>query len=264
MIEVGVIGAAGRMGREVCKAVAAAADTRLVLAFDRSHTAESVGALIGVEDLGLAVVSDLERALGDEKLDVVVELTHPDTAATHALAALDHGVAVVIGTSGVKESDIETLSRRSGESGTPVLIVPNFALGAVLMMKFCQMAAAYMPAAEIVEMHHNKKADAPSGTAMRTAELIAGARTSPPASDATQVVKSDGARGGEVAGVRIHSMRLPGLLAHQQVTFGAPGELLTIRHDSMDRTSFMAGVLLAVRRVRDLRGLHVGLESVMD
>ena len=213
MTRVAVAGAAGRMGATVCEAVEAAGDLRLT----------------GRADPALGTT--LEDVLGDA--DVVVDFTRPDTAVPNALACLRAGVHVVIGTTGFDPAELQ------GASGANVLIAPNFALGAVLMMRFAAEASRHMAKAEIVELHHDRKLDAPSGTAARTAQLMEGA-------------------------VPIHSVRLPGLVAHQEVILGDVGQTLTIRHDSTDRTSFMPGVLLAVRRVASLeRSPVIGLEELL-
>lgn len=256
-----VAGAAGRMGQESVRALAQAEEIEIVAVVDRVHVGESLRSLAGPVAPDLPIQSDLHGALGGAH--VLLDFTHPEAAAENASLALSRGVAVVIGTSGVSRDQLARLGEQSAETGAPVLLVPNFAIGAVLMMQFASQAAKWMPAAEVIEMHHDQKLDAPSGTATRTAELIAQARTSVPPVHEGAILKVEGARGGSVDGVPVHSVRLQGLVAHQMVMFGGPGETLTIRHDSLDRTSFMPGVVLAVRRVWDLEGLHVGLDAVM-
>ena len=243
-IAVAVIGAAGRMGSEVCRAVEAAADLELVGRFD-------VGDELG--DLGGA--------------GVAVEFSVPDAAPDNVLHCVKRGVHAVVGTTGWTEDRLEKVRWGLETSpGTGVLIAPNFSLGAVLMMRFAEQAARFYESAEVVELHHPDKVDAPSGTAVRTARLIAEVRKNsglPAIPDATTMAL-DGARGADVDGVRVHSVRLRGLVAHQEVLLGAPGEQLSIRHDSFDRVSFMPGVLLGVRRVADMPGLTVGLEDLLD
>jgi 4-hydroxy-tetrahydrodipicolinate reductase len=243
-IAVAVIGAAGRMGREVCRAVESADDLRLVGRFD-------IGDELG--NLGGA--------------DVAVEFSVPAASLDNVLHAVRRGVHAVVGTTGWTDEGLEKVRRALETSpGTGVLIAPNFSLGAVLMMRFAAQAARYYESVEVVELHHPDKVDAPSGTAARTAGLIAQARKAgglPPAPDAT-VTAVDGARGADIDGIRVHSVRLRGLVAHQEVLLGAPGEQLTIRHDSFERVSFMPGVLLGVRRVGGLPGLTVGLEHLLD
>jgi 4-hydroxy-tetrahydrodipicolinate reductase len=244
MIKVGVLGAKGRMGSEVSRTVGAAPDLELVAAVD---------------------VGDARDPLAG--CDVVVDFTHPGAVMDNVRWCLEHGRNVVVGTSGFDDARLAEVRDRLGESPSArALIVPNFSIGAVLMMYFAAKAAPFFESAEIIELHHAAKADAPSGTATRTASLIADARAGAalgPPPDAT-VSEVAGARGATLDGVRVHSVRLAGLLAHQEVLLGGHGEILTIRHDSMDRSSFMPGVLLAVRGVGSLPpGLTVGLDGML-
>lgn len=244
MTRVAVIGAAGRMGSEVCRAVESAKDLELVGRYD-------VG-----DDLG-----DLSGA------EVAVEFTVPDATVDNVLHCVRRGVHAVVGTTGWIDERLDKVRWALDTSpGTGVLVAPNFAVGAVLMMHFARQAARFYESAEIVELHHPDKVDAPSGTAVRTARLVAEAREQvglPPVPDATET-ELEGARGADVEGVRVHSVRLRGLVAHQEVRFGSAGETLTVRHDSLDRSSFMPGVLLGVRRVRETPGLTVGLEDFLE
>ncbi|KUP98488.1 dihydrodipicolinate reductase [Thermobifida cellulosilytica TB100] len=232
------------MGSEVVKAVEAAEDTELVAGIDSAD--------------------ERDKVLG---ADVVVDFTHPDVVMDNLRWLVDHGIHAVVGTSGFDEGKLaEVRGLLDARPGPNVLIAPNFGIAAVLMMNFAAKAAPYFESAEIVELHHPKKADAPSGTAYRTAELIGAARAEAglaPAPDAT-TSELPGARGAQVAGVRVHALRITGMIAHQEVVFGTHGETLTIRHDSMNRESFMPGVLLGVRRVASLPDrLTVGLESLL-
>jgi 4-hydroxy-tetrahydrodipicolinate reductase len=254
MIRVGVSGACGRMGREVCKTVVNAPDTQLVFAVDPKCE----------EVEGLVAENDLEKAFSENPVDALVDFTAPEHALKNALITLESRAVPIIGTSGLDKKDLDELKHVSEESGIAVFYVPNFAIGAVLMMKYARETAKYFPNVEIIELHHNKKADAPSGTAMQTVEEILKNRTAPPDKDPTEFQKMSGARGGEKEGVHVHSVRLPGLLAHQEVIFGGPGEVLTIRHDSLSRESFMQGVLFALRNYKKFSGLVVGLESMLD
>lgn len=210
---------------------------------------------------------DLAAILSDVRPDVLVEFSVPESVMDNVRVTLAARVIPIIGTTGISEDDRREMALLCEEHETPALIAPNFALGAVLMMRFAAEAARYLPDVEIIEMHHERKLDAPSGTAARTAEMIARSRDasgitakgSPPGTFET----ATGARGGTVAGVPVHSLRLPGYVASQEVIFGAPGQRLSLRHDSTDRTSFMPGVLLAIRKARTLSGLVIGLENVL-
>lgn len=243
MIKVGVFGARGRMGSEVCRAVEGAEDMELVAGVDAG------------EDR-----SPLEDA------EVIVDFTRPDTVMDNLSWAIDHGIHTVVGTTGFTDERYEELrALLAGHPGTGCLVAPNFGIGAVLMMHFAQEAARFYESAEIIELHHANKADAPSGTAVTTARKIAEARSAAglgAVPDAT-VQELDGARGADVDGIHVHSVRLPGYVAHQEVQLGALGEVLTIRHDSMDRVSFMAGVLLGVRQVPTHPGLTIGIEGFL-
>jgi 4-hydroxy-tetrahydrodipicolinate reductase len=243
-MRVGVLGARGRMGQQVCAAVDAA------------------------DDLSLVAALDLDDSLDDlADAEVVVDFTHPDAVMDNVRFAVEHGVHAVVGTTGFGTDRLDTVRGWLGDAPrVGVLIAPNFGIGAVLSMRFAEVAARYYDSAEVIELHHPNKVDAPSGTAVRTAELIAQARTAaglgaPP--DATTQAR-DGARGSDVAGVRVHALRIAGMVAHQEIVFGGAGETLTIRHDSLDRVSFMPGVLLAVRNVASRPGLTVGLEPLLD
>ncbi len=247
MIRVAVSGASGRMGRLIAEAVTDTADLELVALYGPGHPSETIA--------GLAVSGDSQVCAA---ADVVVESTLPDVAIGNIRQWAELGCHVVVGTSGVSKGDVESFWPE--ELGC--LIVPNFSLGAVLMMRFAEVAAPYFRATEIIELHHDQKADAPSGTAMSTAERIGAANP-----DQVRRIESTestaGVRGGSVADVPIHSVRLPGLLAHQEVVMGNLGEVLTISHDSTDRASFMPGVLAAVRHVVDVSGVEVGLEAAL-
>ena len=231
------------MGLEVCKAVASAEDLELVAQIDQGDPQEAAGA------------------------QVFVDFTTPDVVMGNLGWAIDQGISVVVGTSGFSEERLsEVRGRLSGQPSVGVLIAPNFGIGAVLMMQFAARAARYFESAEIIEQHHPRKLDAPSGTSTHTAKLIAQARAEAgcgPMPDATKE-EMPGARGTEIDGVRVHSVRASGLVAHQEVLFGTPGETLTIRHDSLDRVSFMPGVLLAVRNVLARPGLTIGLDALLD
>jgi 4-hydroxy-tetrahydrodipicolinate reductase len=258
-LRVGVIGAAGRMGATVCAAVAGAPDMELVAAVDRS-----AGSSAGPPSVSGLAVSPTLGTLAAAGATVAVDFTVPGAAVDNAAWCAGHGIHCVIGTTGVDDDALSAL--RSAFPGDGVLgcvVAPNFAVGAVLMMHFAEMAAPWFETAEIIELHHDAKVDAPSGTAMLTAARMSGASPSWGA-DPTRVEVVAGARGGEgPGGVRIHSVRLRGLVAHQEVILGTTGQTLTIRHDSIDRESFMPGVLLAVREVAARPGVTVGLEPLL-
>ena len=245
-IRVGVLGARGRVGTEVCKAVDAAADMELVAMVDAGDW------MFNVADAGT---------------EVVVDFTHPDVVMDNVRFCVDQGIHAVVGTTGFTEARLaQVRDWLAPKPDLGVLIAPNFAIGAILSMRFAAMAARFYESVEIVELHHSRKADAPSGTAARTAALIAAARAQAGMSLAPDATTSalPGARGADVEGVRVHAVRLTGLLAHQEVLLGTKGETLTIRHDTLDRSSFMPGVLLAVRSVLTRPGLTVGLEPLLD
>jgi len=261
MIRVLVAGAAGRMGSEVVRAITTAEGMAVVAAVDPAHEDDEV-----TDGCGGTLVcgGDLAHAIAESAPDVMVDFTHPSVVAGNLRIALAAGVDCVVGTTGLSEAAIAELANLIPE-GTCLFVAPNFAIGAVLMMRFAEQAAAFMPSVEIIELHHDRKADAPSGTALRTAMLIDAARgTGPdtPGKD-TELPGAEGARGAVVGGIHVHSVRLPGLVAHQEVVFGGQGQTLTIRHDSIDRTSFMPGVVLAVRQVGARSGLVIGLEHLL-
>jgi 4-hydroxy-tetrahydrodipicolinate reductase len=260
MIRVAVAGAAGRVGLEVVRAVGAEGGMEVVAPVD-PRAAGTV--FVDARGGEASYLADLGEAIEARKPDVLVDFTHPTQVEANVRTALAAGVDCVVGTTGVTLQRYAELAAEAPE-GTALFVAPNFAIGAVLMMRFAQIAARYMPTAEIVELHHDKKADAPSGTAMRTAQLIAEARSEKPDVPGKDTEVVPGARGAWVEDIPVHSVRLPGLVAHQEVLFGGQGQTLSIRHDSIDRTSFMPGVILAVRKVGALSGLVVGLETLLD
>jgi 4-hydroxy-tetrahydrodipicolinate reductase len=258
------------MGREVCRTVLGRPGLELVAAVDPLHGGADLGPLIGA-DAGPLVVTDGLGSLTAARVEVAVDFTRLEAARATLAFCADAGIHAVVGTTGFTEADLEDLGRRFAGpgSGAPnCVLASNFAIGAVLMMRFAALAAPWFDSAEIVELHHEAKRDAPSGTSLRTAEVMAAARAGAGRgeflADATSTVVVEGARGGAgPAGVRMHSVRLPGLVAHQEVLFGAAGQGLTIRHDSYDRVSFMDGVLLAVDAVASRPGLTLGIEPLL-
>lgn len=258
MITVLVSGAGGRMGREVVRTVLEADGLELVSAVDPGHSGEPAG-----EGTDLSITGDLAAAIEQMQPQVMVDFTHPSVVAGNIATALGRGVHCVVGTTGIDAESLQALASQAA-NGACLFVAPNFALGAVLMMRFAAEAAKYLPHVEIIELHHDKKADAPSGTALRTASLVAETRANVPPAPGRETEVAEGARGALVEDVTIHSVRLPGLVAHQEVLFGGQGQTLSIRHDSIDRTSFMPGVLLAIRGVIGRKGLVVGLEQLME
>lgn len=251
------------MGAEVCRAVAATTDLELVAAVDPGALGRPLREVAGVEGpAGEVVVAGDREALRDADVEVAVEFTGPAAVGDNLVWLLEQGIHVVVGATGIAESDLTRARELAATGPANALIAPNFAIGAVLLMGFAAQAARHLPHVEVVELHHDRKVDAPSGTALRTAELIADARQEVPDAPAGDDAHP-GARGATHAGVRVHSVRLPGLVAHQEVIFGGQGQSLTIRHDSLDRTSFMPGVLLACREVAGIDGLVVGLEHLL-
>ena len=246
------------MGREVVRAVTAEHDMQLVAAVDPAAAGEAAG-----ESTAVTITADLASAIAEARPDVVVDFTHPSVVAGNIATTLASGVHCVVGTTGLVPATIEELASRAPE-GVCLFVAPNFAIGAVLMMRFAADAARFLPHAEIIDLHHDRKADAPSGTALRTAALIAEARTEAPGIPGAETETAPGARGAVVDGIAVHSVRLPGLVAHHEVLFGGQGQTLTIRHDSIDRTSFMPGVILAIRETVKHSGLIVGLERYLD
>ena len=263
LVKVLVNGACGRMGQAVLATVLADAELELAGAVDMKGGMDA-GELVGKAAAGIRVETDLAAALAAHRPDVMVDFTQPDAVFGNVMAALEHGVAPVVGTTGLSDAAKEEIRQKSEAQGVPVFIAPNFAIGAVLMMLMARQAAKYMPDAEIIELHHDKKLDAPSGTAVQTAAMIAEARKAHAQGHPQEKEKLAGARGADYEGMRIHSVRLPGYVAHQEVIFGGLGQTLTIRHDSTSRESFMPGVALACKRVRGLQGLTVGLEKLLD
>ncbi len=267
VIRVGVVGGAGRMGREVCQAVRDAADLTLAAVVDPAAELDGGAAALRAGAGEASVISGRPEVLVDAGVEVAVDFTVAEAARRTLPWLAERGIHAVVGTTGLGAEDLEVLGRAFTGDPANAVVAPNFAIGAVLLMRFSELAAPFMDGVEIVELHHDQKHDAPSGTALGTAARIAAARERAGASvfsDTTTEIVLEGARGGAApGGVRVHSVRLPGLLAHQEVIFGAAGQSLTMRHDSYDRRSFMPGVLLAVRRVRDLPGLTVGLDALL-
>lgn len=250
MIKVGVCGALGKMGQEVCRAVSNAADTELIAKIDIAG--------------GDGVYTSLEKAVSDCNIDVIIDFTRPDVIFDNAKFCLNHGIKTVIGTTGLKDTQIDELQKLSDEKKTGCMIVPNFSTGAVLMMMFAQQAAKYFDNAEIIELHHNQKKDAPSGTAIKTAKMMSEAKNTFMKGNCAETETIAGARGGtSYSDIKIHSVRMPGYIASQEVIFGSSGQIFKIRHDSMDRTCYMDGVLRAVRHIAQANDFIYGLEKIL-
>ncbi len=262
MIDVLVIGAAGKMGKTVCGAVLDDAELALTGAVDVACVGKDIGEIIGAEKLGVAISDKLGQSLESILPDVVVDFTHPSVVLSNIRTCLSHNANMVVGTTGITAGDLEEIKSLQKTSESNIFIAPNFAIGAVLMMKFAELAAKHFASVEIIELHHDKKADAPSGTALQTAEVIA--KSSPVAIRSAQSKEAiEGARGGEYKGIHMHSVRLPGLVAHQEIIFGGLGQTLVIRHDSISRSSFMPGVIMAIKSVDKRAGFTYGLDKLL-
>jgi len=257
-MKVGVCGACGRMGREVCRAVGGESDLELACAVDPAYQGAPLSGLVPGLETELRVSGD-PQAMVESGIQVMVDFSLAQAARLNVPFALRHGIHCVVGTTGLEERDLREFDALARENGVGCLVAPNFAVGAVLMMDFARRAARFLPRCEIIEMHHPAKLDSPSGTARNTARLVLEERGVKEREE-----REEGPRGLAVGDVHVHSVRLPGLVAHQEVIFGGQGQVLTIRHDSLDRTSFMPGVIMAVRKVPELRGLVLGLERIMD
>jgi len=270
LIPVVVNGAAGKMGREVIKAVANAKDMVLVGAVDANPLlrGQDIGEIVGIAPLDVPVLDDLQSVLvlaTQEKVQgVMVDFTHPNAVYENVRSAIAYGVRPVVGTTGLSAAQIEELADFADKASTGCLIAPNFAIGVLLMQQAAVQAAQYFDHVEIIELHHNQKADAPSGTAIKTAGMLAElgkAFNSPLVSEKETLAGARGGLGPE--NIPIHSVRLPGLLAHQEIIFGAPGQIYTLRHDTSDRACYMPGVLLGIRKVAELKSLVYGLEKLL-
>ncbi|ERT07934.1 dihydrodipicolinate reductase [Lyngbya aestuarii BL J] len=269
-IPVIVNGAGGKMGREVVKAVATASDLTLMGAIDRNPQTlnQDAGSLAGIEPLEIPITNDREATLvmaaQEKQPGVMVDFTHPDFVYDNVRAAIAYGIRPVVGTTGLSPEQIQDLAEFADKASIGCLIIPNFCIGMVLLQQAAVTASQYFDHVEIIELHHNQKADAPSGTAIHTAQMLGelGKAYNPPSVEESE--KLTGARGATAAeNIRIHSIRLPGLIAHQEVIFGSSGEIYTLRHDTTDRACYMPGVKLAIRKVLELKTLVYGLEKIL-
>ncbi len=258
-----VAGAAGRMGQETVKAILQDKDLQLVGVTGRKNSdfiGKDIGELIGLENIGLKLEANLKDLLQREKPQVMVDFTVPNAVFNNAQLALDCGVSPIIGATGLTDDDLHELEKKANYTGQAVLIAPNFAIGALLLIHTAKQVAKYFDNAEIIELHHDKKVDAPSGTAIKTAKELAKVKKF----NQQELSPNAPARGGLIDGIRVHSLRLPGLVADQEVIFGGIGQTLTIRHDTLDRTAFMPGVILAIKEIVKRKGLFYGLENFLD
>lgn len=263
-ISIALGGPRGKMGTEAIKMIATDPNLQLVAVIDRKNNGKSLSDIHYECDLNIPVYDQAERCFREVNPDVYVDLTIPHIGFDHTKIALENKISSVVGTSGFTEEQIDELSLLAEENNTGCIIAPNFALGAVLMMLFSKMAAKYFPDVEIIEKHHDNKLDAPSGTALKTIDMIKQSREEKNQGHPEEYEIIEGSRGGNADGIRVHSMRLPGLVAHQEVVFGGKSQLLTVKHDSFHRESFMEGLKLAIDKVVSLEKLVYGLEHVID
>ncbi|MFZ0368946.1 MAG: 4-hydroxy-tetrahydrodipicolinate reductase [Halobacillus sp.] len=263
-IKVIVAGPRGKMGTEALKLIEKEENLTLVACLDRKNGGKNVVEIDNLPNLDAPIFEDPEKCLSEIEADVLIDLTTPENGYKHTKLALEHGVRPVVGTTGFTPEQLEELKQLAEEKQIGAVIAPNFAVGAVLMMQFSKWAAKHFPNVEIIEKHHDQKLDAPSGTAIKTAELIREVRESHHQGHPNETENLAGARGADSDGMKIHSMRLPGLIAHQEVVFGGLGQTLTIKHDSHHRESFMSGVKLATEKVMHLEVLVYGLEHLLD
>ncbi|MFD1928159.1 4-hydroxy-tetrahydrodipicolinate reductase [Sporosarcina siberiensis] len=264
-IKVAIAGARGRMGTAAVKAIQDATDMQLVAILDYKNDGKYLsGTEINGDSNGIPIFTSFSTMNQSIMPDVLLDLTEPDSVFKTVHEAISLGIRPVVGTSGLSDENIKSLSKLATNKGIGGIIAPNFSIGAVLMMKFSAMAARYLGDIEIIELHHNHKVDAPSGTALKTAEMIMKVREPHKQGHPDEKELIQGARGADLDGMKIHSVRLPGFLAHQEVLLGGEGEMLTIRHDSFDRSSFMPGILMSIRSVIDREDLVYGLENIIE
>lgn len=259
-------GAAGRMGRALAQGLGARENMSLVAAVDTKASDVDYGLLCGLGELGFKQELDLAAAVRREQPDVVVDFTSPAAVMNNVRTCLQLHTPVVVGTTGFSQADYKQVAKWCADFATPAFIAANFALGAVLLMRFAQQAVKYMPHVEVIERHHDQKLDAPSGTAVTTLEMLAAARTPLAQGNTQEFERMPGSRGGELDGMRVHSVRLPGYVATQEVVFGAEGQVLCLRHDALSREAYVPGVALAVEKIVQVKDgvLIQGLESILD
>lgn len=264
-IRVFVSGASGKMGQEVVRTLLQQEDMILVGTADTRQQGRDIGYVIGSSPIGIDISGPIDaEVLRSSRADVMVDFTNPQSVLKNAKTAILNGVVPVVGTTGLDEAEIAEIRELVEHVGVGAFIAPNFALGAILMMRFAREAAKYFPHIEIIELHHDQKLDAPSGTALKTVEWIKEVREPMVQGHTNEYEKITGARGADVDGIHIHSVRLPGLIAHQEVIFGSTGQALTIRHDAFSRETYMAGIMLAIRKAVLSTELVIGLENFLD
>ncbi|WP_117169371.1 4-hydroxy-tetrahydrodipicolinate reductase [Paraliobacillus sediminis] len=263
-VKIVVAGPRGRMGSEALRMIEKHDDLELVACLDMENDGKKVKDIAGLPNLDARMYTNIDQCFSEAQADVLIDLTTPEVGFLHTKTAISYGVRPVVGTTGFTSDQLEELTDLAEEKGIGVIIAPNFAIGAVLMMEFSKWAAKYFPDVEIIEKHHDQKLDAPSGTAVKTAELIKQERESKQQGHPNEKETIPGARGANIDGMHIHSVRLPGLVAHQEVIFGGPGENLTIKHDSFHRESFMSGIKLSIDHVMKLDVLVYGLENLLE
>ena len=264
MIKAGIVGVLGKMGKEVARAVLNDDETELVMAVDITGEGIDAGFAAAGKDCGVTVETDIEKAILSKKPDVVIDFTQPNGIFEHVKTYINMGIKSVIGTTGLKSEEIKIIKKMTEEKNTACFIAPNFTTGAVLLMMFAKQAAKYFKNAEIIELHHNQKKDAPSGTAIKTAELMAESNDDFTIGNINETELLQGARGANTdSNIHIHSVRIPGYIASEEIIFGSQGQILKLEHHSVDRTCYMAGVLMAVKYVNDNNGFTYGLENIM-
>lgn len=264
-IRVFVAGAIGKMGQEVIKTILVQDDLVLVGASDTRGQGQDVGYMMGSSRIGIDISGPLNlEILNSSKADILVDFTNPQSVLKNAKLAIKAGVVPVIGTSGLDDTDIFEIEDLVKQEGVGAFVASNFSIGAILMMRYAREAAKYLPHIEIIELHHDQKLDAPSGTAIKTAEWISQVREPMAQGHPNEFEKLTGARGADFGGIHIHSVRLPGLIAHQEIIFGGLGQALTIRHDVFTRETYMPGVVLAIRKAFKLTSMVIGLENFLD
>ncbi len=259
-----VNGACGRMGQEVVKTVINESDDMLVGVCDHSNIGQNIMEILSLDHEALFIEKDLSEIIKETDPDVIIDFTTPSVVMENIKTGLENRVSMIVGTTGITDVDLKSIEEMCEKNRVNALIVPNFAIGAILMMRFAAEAAKYLDDVEIIELHHDQKVDSPSGTAIKTADLINRNRKQIQEKNIDEIEKISGARGADADGIKIHSVRLPGLVAHQEVMFGAEGQSLLIKHDSYNRKSFMPGVRLALEKINEISGLVYGLEKLLD